>query len=178
LVLDNNCPGIIQQSLNGRENFNQLAFKIAFGDKIPNEPHPIDPMTMLEAIKRRIDYEREEIHKKCPIPKDESEHSSSRHNSRDSNRARSTTSIERDKDFYYYKNKDATKRKRSQAETTAQELRRENIDRHFSTKNKTDVNDSIYAFLKAENGYSTSSGHSVSFFISLYILCFNNSILV
>lgn len=164
MVLDNNCPGIIQQSLNGRENFNEYAFKIAFGNNIPNEPRPIDPMTMLEAIKNRIDYEREEIHKKCPISQDESEGSSRRHKNRDSrhdsNRDRSTMSIERDKDFYYYKNKDAKKRRRAQTDTTAQELMREDIDRHFSTKNKSDVNDSISAFLKAENDYSNSPGHS------------------
>ncbi|KAL7733354.1 hypothetical protein ACLKA6_004848 [Drosophila palustris] len=164
LVMDRTCPGVIQDSLDGRDNFNEYAFQIAFGDKVPNEPHPIDPMTMLEAIKMRIDYEREEIHKKCPTVRDESDRSSRRNknkNSRlDNSRDRSRRSAERDKDSYYYKSKEAKKRRGSTTELTAQELMSEDIDRHFSTKNKSEVNDSILAFLKAENDYSTTPGHS------------------
>ncbi|KAH8266229.1 hypothetical protein KR038_011807, partial [Drosophila bunnanda] len=61
LVKDRSCPGAIQATLNGNENFNEFAFDIAFTGPIPAKPFPVDPITMLEAIKLRIDYEREEI---------------------------------------------------------------------------------------------------------------------
>nr|XP_036671499.1 uncharacterized protein LOC108010496 isoform X1 [Drosophila suzukii] len=63
LVKDRFCPGIIQASLDGRENFNEYAREIAFAGPVPAKPVPVDPITMIEAIKLRIDYERKEIRK-------------------------------------------------------------------------------------------------------------------
>ncbi|XP_020809555.1 uncharacterized protein LOC110185178 [Drosophila serrata] len=99
LVKDRTSPGAIQATLNGNENFNEFAFDIAFPGSIPAKPFPVDPITMLEAIKLRIDYERERIRRiHRPI-------------------------------------------------TT------EDIESHFSEKNKTEVNESVAAFLKAESEY-------------------------
>ncbi|XP_062136200.1 putative mediator of RNA polymerase II transcription subunit 26 isoform X1 [Drosophila sulfurigaster albostrigata] len=161
LVLDSNCPGVIQSSLSGKDNFNDHAFQIAFGDQVPNEPKPVDPITMLEAIKLRIDHERAEIHKKCRVERVESEldlrqrkHKDNRHEEHSKRSARS------DSESYYYKDKNAKKKRRGQQEITPQELLSEDIDRHFRCKHKSDVNDGIYAFLKAENDYSSSAGHA------------------
>lgn len=71
LVKDRSCPGVIQASLNGTDNFNEFAFDIAFAGSIPAKPIPVDPISMLEAIKLRIDYERGEIRKRVrDQPKD------------------------------------------------------------------------------------------------------------
>ncbi|KAH8234993.1 hypothetical protein KR032_007445 [Drosophila birchii] len=102
LVKDRGCPGFIQSTLNGNENFNEFAFDIAFPGPIPAKPFPVDPITLVEAIKLRIDYEREEIRRNYrPI---------------------------------------AT----------------ENIDTHFFDKNKTEVNEAVSAFLKAESQYKVN----------------------
>ncbi|XP_050741741.1 uncharacterized protein LOC108027971 isoform X2 [Drosophila biarmipes] len=63
LVKDRFCPGILQASLDEREDFNQYAREIAFAGPVPAKPVPVDPITMIEAIKLRIDYERKEIRK-------------------------------------------------------------------------------------------------------------------
>ncbi|KPU78607.1 uncharacterized protein Dana_GF10548 [Drosophila ananassae] len=63
LVKDSFCPGTIQESLNGQGNFNEHAFEISFAGSVPSKPYPVDPITMLEAIKMRIDIERDEVRK-------------------------------------------------------------------------------------------------------------------
>lgn len=65
LVLDRSCPGVIQESLNGRADFNELSFQISFAGKIPSQPYPVEPITLLEAIKLRLDYEHDDIERKC-----------------------------------------------------------------------------------------------------------------
>ncbi|ALC42890.1 maker632 [Drosophila busckii] len=65
LVQDHYCPGVIQATLNGDDDFNEYAFQIAFAGVVPDKPEPIDPMTMLEAIKQRIDHERNKILDNC-----------------------------------------------------------------------------------------------------------------
>ncbi|TDG53070.1 hypothetical protein AWZ03_000613 [Drosophila navojoa] len=126
LVMDQTCPGIIQNSLNDREDFNDYAFDIAFAGNIPDKPYPIDPITMIEAIKMRIDYEREEIRKKCPYydPDDDSK---------------------KDKAKYYT----GQRRKGSSSKNVPYNT----INRHFCSKNRSEVNDGVLAFLKAEDGY-------------------------
>ncbi|XP_017072134.1 uncharacterized protein LOC108108562 [Drosophila eugracilis] len=132
LVKDRFCPGIIQASLDGRENFNQYAQEIAFAGPIPEKPFPVDPITMIEAIKLRIDYERKEIRKE----KDKAE--------------------ERDKDTKNH-SKDA-KSRRSRPTIV------NDIDVHFNSKNKSEVNEGVAAFLKAENDYhNTSMGTDSAF---------------
>ncbi|XP_033158407.1 uncharacterized protein LOC117139861 isoform X2 [Drosophila mauritiana] len=62
-VNDLYCPGVIQASLDGSENFNEYSREIAFAGPVPEKPYPVDPITMIEAIKLRIDHERTEIRK-------------------------------------------------------------------------------------------------------------------
>ncbi|XP_017018388.1 myb-like protein AA isoform X2 [Drosophila kikkawai] len=102
LVKDRSCPGVIQSTLNGNEDFNQFAFDIAFAGPVPSKPFPVDPITMLEAIKLRIDYEREEI------------------------------------------------RRNHRPMTT------EDIESHFLNKIKSEVNEGVAAFLKAESQYQAN----------------------
>ncbi|XP_032586710.1 probable basic-leucine zipper transcription factor Q isoform X2 [Drosophila mojavensis] len=131
LVMDQTCPGIIQNSLNDREDFNDYAFDIAFAGNIPDKPYPIDPITMIEAIKMRIDYEREEIRKKCPFydpdDKDDSKKGKSKYYT---GQRRKGSSSDKSKNFPY-----------------------NTINRHFCSKNRSEVNDGVLAFLKAEDGY-------------------------
>lgn len=68
LVADTYCPGIIQETIDGRENFNRHAFNLSL-NKDEQEPDTCagppkeDPMTLLEAFAIRIDQERTEIRK-------------------------------------------------------------------------------------------------------------------
>ncbi|XP_041563959.1 uncharacterized protein LOC108135621 isoform X2 [Drosophila elegans] len=132
LVKDRFCPGIIQDSLNGRENFNQYAREIAFAGPIPSKPLPVDPITMIEAIKLRIDYERKEIRKvRAQVEERESE---LKHQSRDGKLWRPRPIIPED------------------------------IDQHFCNKNKSEVNEGVAAFLKAEAEFrSTNLGADSAF---------------
>ncbi|XP_044312618.1 uncharacterized protein LOC108046718 isoform X2 [Drosophila rhopaloa] len=132
LVKDRFCPGIIQDSLDGRENFNEYAREIAFAGPVPAKPFPVDPITMIEAIKLRIDYERREIRKEKDLI--EGRERDLRHQSRDGKSRRSRPIIDED------------------------------IDLHFSNKNKSEVNEGVAAFLKAETEYhSTNLGGDSSF---------------
>ncbi|XP_026833057.1 uncharacterized protein LOC6546279 isoform X3 [Drosophila erecta] len=72
LVKDRFCPGIIQASLDGTEDFNEYSREIAFAGPVPEEPYPVDPITMIEAIKLRIDHDREEIRKKKDLNEERS----------------------------------------------------------------------------------------------------------
>ncbi|XP_052844150.1 uncharacterized protein LOC128257249 isoform X3 [Drosophila gunungcola] len=132
LVKDRFCPGIIQDSLNGRENFNQYAREIAFAGPIPSKPLPVDPITMIEAIKLRIDYERKEIRKERAQVEE---------------RERELKQQSRDRKLW-----------------RARPIMSEDIDQHFRNKNKSEVNEGVAAFLKAETEFrSTNLGADSAF---------------
>ena len=67
---DTYCPGIIQETIDGRENFNRQSFKIAINkdeqETVRSCPPKEDPMTLLEAFAIRIDRERTEVRKDVP----------------------------------------------------------------------------------------------------------------
>ncbi|XP_017059025.1 uncharacterized protein LOC108099882 [Drosophila ficusphila] len=121
LVKDRFCPGVIQASLDGREDFNVYAREISFAGAIPNKPIPVDPITMIEAIKLRIDYERKKILKEKVEPRSREKDSKNRSNDGKSRRPRPVTN--------------------------------EDIDSHFGSKNRSEVNEGVAAFLKAETEY-------------------------
>nr|XP_043066688.1 uncharacterized protein LOC108128402 [Drosophila bipectinata] len=118
LVKDSFCPGTIQESLNGQGNFNEHAFEISFAGEIPTKPYPVDPISMLEAIKMRIDIEREEIQK---AKQKEWER---KHGPRE-------------------KTKDGKPKQ-------VGPLHLNDIDDYFETRNHSEVNDGVAAFLRAE----------------------------
>ncbi|KAH8368624.1 hypothetical protein KR084_001958 [Drosophila pseudotakahashii] len=130
LVKDRFCPGIIQASLDGRENFNEYAREIAFAGPVPEKPFPVDPITMIEAIKLRIDYERKEIRKE---------------NDRTADRDRESK----------YQSKDGKSRRN-------RPIINEDIDNHFEAKNRSEVNEGVAAFLKAETEYRNTNMGTVS----------------
>ncbi|XP_030081423.1 formin-J [Drosophila hydei] len=168
LVMDQTCPGIIQNSLNGREDFNEYAFDIAFAGKIPDEPYPIDPITMIEAIQIRIDHEREEIRKKCPF------YDTYRRRRSDLDTVSETSNDEgkKPKQKYYSSQKsqrgassDKSKHVSSSQKGLPFSADYDNIDRHFCSKNISEVNNGVLAFLKAEQSYgSTPHAHDYSNF--------------
>lgn len=161
--MDQTCPGIIQNSLNGREDFNEYAFDIAFAGKIPDEPYPIDPITMIEAIQIRIDHEREEIRKKCPF------YDTYRRRRSDLDTVSETSNDEgkKPKQKYYSSQKsqrgassDKSKHVSSSQKGLPFSADYDNIDRHFCSKNISEVNNGVLAFLKAEQSYgSTPHAH-------------------
>ncbi|XP_032290534.1 PDZ and LIM domain protein Zasp isoform X2 [Drosophila virilis] len=167
LVMDQSCPGIIQSSLDGVEDFNAYAFDIAFAGSIPEKPYPIDPITMLEAIKLRIDYEREEIRKRCPSDakmnaKEKSKRDADSDNLSDSSKDGLRKSKGKDKEKEkgrYYSGTTIWKKQKKAGDTkstsgkTSMSREISDIDRHFASKNKSEVNDGVLAFLKAENSY-------------------------
>lgn len=63
LVRDTYCPGLIQDTMDGAENFNNFAFKMALGyypsDKPKGCPPTDEPFSYLQAFAMRIDIERE-----------------------------------------------------------------------------------------------------------------------
>lgn len=64
LVRDTYCPGLIQDTMDGAENFNNFAFKLALGyypsDKPRAQVPPTEePFSYLQAFSMRIDLERE-----------------------------------------------------------------------------------------------------------------------
>ncbi|XP_070071164.1 uncharacterized protein [Drosophila takahashii] len=125
LVKDRFCPGIIQASLDGRENFNEYAREIAFAGPVPEKPFPVDPITMVEAIKLRIDYERKEIRKETDKTADRDRES--KNQSKDGKSRRNRPIINED------------------------------IDNHFEGMNKSEVNEGVAAFLKAETEYRNTN---------------------
>ncbi|XP_043647630.1 uncharacterized protein LOC122616289 [Drosophila teissieri] len=132
LVKDRFCPGIIQASLDGSEDFNEYSREIAFAGPVPEQPYPVDPITMIEAIKLRIDHERKEIRKK----KDRNE--------------------ERNGDLINQSKEGRSSRRRPTIT--------EDIDVHFKPKNRSEVNEGVAAFLKAETEYQkTSVGKDAAF---------------
>ncbi|KAM7356596.1 uncharacterized protein ACRADG_002273 isoform 4-T4 [Cochliomyia hominivorax] len=63
LVKDAYCPGIIQDTIDGRENFNDFSFNITLNQdtrdvNLCERPPLDDPMTLLEAFSMRIEKER------------------------------------------------------------------------------------------------------------------------
>ncbi|XP_039230812.1 uncharacterized protein LOC6534290 isoform X1 [Drosophila yakuba] len=129
LVKDRFCPGIIQASLDGSEDFNEYSREIAFAGPVPEQPYPVDPITMIEAIKLRIDHERKEIRKKKE---------------------------ERNVDLRYQSKEGRSSRRRPTIT--------EDIDIHFHSKNRSEVNEGVAAFLKAETEYhKTSVGRDSAF---------------
>lgn len=68
LVNDTFCPGLIQETIDGRENFNNRSFHISLSkdteeNSICKESPTVDPMTLLEAFSLRIEKERQQISK-------------------------------------------------------------------------------------------------------------------
>ncbi|XP_065361088.1 uncharacterized protein LOC135954783 isoform X2 [Calliphora vicina] len=68
LVNDTYCPGIIQETIDGRENFNNYSFNISLKQDSKDAScceasATEDPMTLLEAFSIRIEKERAEIAK-------------------------------------------------------------------------------------------------------------------
>lgn len=65
---DTYCPGIIQETIDGRENFNDYSFNMSLSHdtkdlSLCERPPLEDPMTLLEAFSMRIERERLEINK-------------------------------------------------------------------------------------------------------------------
>ncbi|XP_034659576.1 mediator of RNA polymerase II transcription subunit 15 isoform X2 [Drosophila subobscura] len=114
MVKESCCNDVIQRTLNGRENFNERSYVIAFAGQLPQKLGLVDPLTLLEAIKMRIEYERGEIRKNYGS----------------------------EADF-------------SQSRPACQRpvIYSEDIDQHFRSKNQSEVNQSLCAYLKAENEY-------------------------
>ncbi|KRF99201.1 uncharacterized protein Dwil_GK12305 [Drosophila willistoni] len=132
LVKDHTCPGVIQETLDGKEDFNAYAFEIAFCGNVPNKPKPIDPISIIEAIKLRIDYERTEIRKN---------HS-----------ANTSTNSDLEKPH-----KDQSRDRRLPRRRRRSGVTEEDIDNHFAGKNKSEVNDAVCAFLQAEAEYRSTN---------------------
>ncbi|XP_013118666.2 uncharacterized protein LOC106095824 [Stomoxys calcitrans] len=74
LVEDTYCPGLIQATLDGRENFNDISLRLSnknwlirapTGDQEKYTPH--DPMTLLEAFSLRIARDRNEVNKNMSV---------------------------------------------------------------------------------------------------------------
>lgn len=98
-VNDPYCPGVIQASLDGSENFNEYSREIAFAGPIPEKPYPVDPVTMIEAIKLRIDHERKEIRKEKNRSEEGNRDLRNQSKERRSRRPRTTISEEIDSHF-------------------------------------------------------------------------------
>lgn len=98
-VNDPYCPGVIQASLDGSENFNEYSREIAFAGPIPEKPYPVDPVTMIEAIKLRIDHERKEIRKEKNRSEEGNRDLRNQSKERRSRRPRTTISGEIDSHF-------------------------------------------------------------------------------
>lgn len=68
--MDTYCPGAIQETLDGMEDFNDRSFSITFGElaspcsflPLPDE----EPLTLLEAFSLRIDKEKQSIVSSLP----------------------------------------------------------------------------------------------------------------
>ncbi|EDW05054.1 GH18005 [Drosophila grimshawi] len=148
LVLDQSCPGLIQETLSGLKDFNKYAFDIAFGDTIPDKPHPVDPISLLEAIQLRIDHERKEISKRCPENLTIADGGSDSTTSVRGNRSKK--SVHSGKNF-----RDKNDEGKSQLMNS--------INQHFSSKNKSEVNEGIHAFLTAETCFQNLPRLGVSF---------------
>ncbi|XP_033252608.1 uncharacterized protein LOC117191994 isoform X2 [Drosophila miranda] len=157
MVKENCCNDVIEQTLNGSENFNEYAFQIAFAGLIPEKLGCVDPITMLEAIKLRIDYEWKEIRnnyeKKENLTKTE------------------TYARDRSRDRYKDHSKDRSKDRckdindgSSSQETQQQVIPNEDIKDHFMPKNQYEVNQGICSYLKAENEYRGLHSDSIADF--------------
>ncbi|XP_068148729.1 uncharacterized protein [Drosophila tropicalis] len=152
LVKDHTCPGVMQETLDGKEDFNAYAFEIAFSGNVPNKPEPIDPISILEALKLRIDYERTEIRKN---------HSA--------NTSANSSDLEKppkdqSKDHKLPRTQGQSSRDRSRRAPSEGKGRRrrsgvteEDIDSHFASKNKSELNNAVCAFLQAEAEYRSTN---------------------
>ncbi|XP_054736282.1 uncharacterized protein LOC129243146 isoform X2 [Anastrepha obliqua] len=64
LVKDQDCPGAIQSTIDGIVNFNVLALDIVFGEtRLPDCLPIVEPITLLEAFCKRINYDRCQLKK-------------------------------------------------------------------------------------------------------------------
>uniref|UniRef100_A0A1B0GAX1 Uncharacterized protein n=1 Tax=Glossina morsitans morsitans TaxID=37546 RepID=A0A1B0GAX1_GLOMM len=76
LVMDNYCPGAIQEAIDGKEDFNAVAFELArvpctIDEKACTNAPAEEPLSIIEAFVMRIDIEREGMKK--GLKKDASE---------------------------------------------------------------------------------------------------------
>uniref|UniRef100_A0A1A9V4I5 Uncharacterized protein n=1 Tax=Glossina austeni TaxID=7395 RepID=A0A1A9V4I5_GLOAU len=76
LVMDNYCPGAIQEAIDGKEDFNAVAFELArvpctIDEKACTNAPAEEPLSIIEAFAMRIDIEREGMKK--GLKKDASE---------------------------------------------------------------------------------------------------------
>uniref|UniRef100_A0A1B0BQY8 Uncharacterized protein n=1 Tax=Glossina palpalis gambiensis TaxID=67801 RepID=A0A1B0BQY8_9MUSC len=76
LVMDNYCPGAIQEAVDGKEDFNAVAFELArvscaIDEKTCTNAPAEEPLSIIEAFLMRIDLEREGMKK--GLKKDASE---------------------------------------------------------------------------------------------------------
>lgn len=146
LVLDRTYPGVIQETLDGHADFNDLSFQIAFAGKIPSKPCPMEPISLLEAIQMRIDYERDEIERKIHI-----------HEEEEKPECRKDKDKEKPRGMYYAHedkmNKASSHRSHAGCSKCGHAITDEDIDRHFAMKNKSEVNTAVRAFIKAQNNH-------------------------
>lgn len=74
--MDNYCPGAIQEAIDGKEDFNAVAFELArvpctIDEKACTNAPAEEPLSIIEAFVMRIDIEREGMKK--GLKKDASE---------------------------------------------------------------------------------------------------------
>lgn len=147
LVLDRTYPGVIQETLDGQADFNDLSFQIAFAGKIPSKPCPMEPISLLEAIQMRIDYERDEIERKMHNDIEEEEKPE----------CRKDKEKEKPRGMYYAHEDKMSKapshRSHAGCSKCGHMITDEDIDRHFAMKNKSEVNTAVRAFIKAQNNH-------------------------
>ncbi|XP_037939577.1 uncharacterized protein LOC119672566 isoform X10 [Teleopsis dalmanni] len=63
LIKDENCPGAIVETLQGKLDFNNLSFKVTLGENYkvnPNLPE-VEPISLIEAFLKRIQVEKDNI---------------------------------------------------------------------------------------------------------------------
>lgn len=170
LVLDRTYPGVIQDTLDGNADFNNLSFQIAFADKIPSKPYPVEPISLLEAIQMRIDFERDDIERKLHIRMEKEENPECRKD-KDKEKPRGM----------YYGHEDKMSKAQGQrfqggCSKCGHLITNEDIDKHFDIKNKSEVNDAVRAFLKAQNDHTKEESAVSSYAIKFitYILYLNS----
>ncbi|XP_023033812.1 probable basic-leucine zipper transcription factor Q [Drosophila willistoni] len=151
LVKDHTCPGVIQETLDGKEDFNAYAFEIAFCGNVPNKPKPIDPISIIEAIKLRIDYERTEIRKNHSANTSTNSDLEKPHKDQSRDRRLPRTPSQQSRDRSGRAPSEGKGRRRRSGVTE------EDIDNHFAGKNKSEVNDAVCAFLQAEAEYRSTN---------------------
>lgn len=170
LVLDRSYPGVIQDTLDGKADFNDLSFQIAYSGKIPDKPFPVEPISLLEAIQMRIDYERDDIVRNLRIRLEEEPEC---RNDKDKDK-------EKPRGMYYANEDKMTKsygnRFHGGCNKCGYQATHEDIEKHFAMKHKSEVNDAVRAFLLAQNEYTREESAVSSYTIKFiaYILYLNS----